>query len=265
VLLKSVKANLVFSLPLFGLLAIWELTSLVGEGRGNALPAPHTIVERAVDLLGSSSGHVLIAHSLASLLRALAAFLLAAIVAVPVGFLLGRSKSAYAWAAPVMSMLLPLPAVAWTPIFLVTLGRGEATIISVCFLGAFFPIAYSTIQGVQAIPKQSIWVLRSMGGSQIDVLVRILIPSSLPTVLTGFRLGLAHSWRTLVAAEMLAAAAYGLGYMIFAARAYADSASMFVGIAVLAVLGLLMENVLFGFLERLTVSRWYPNRGKRSQ
>jgi NitT/TauT family transport system permease protein len=162
-------------------------------------------------------------------------------------------------------MLLPLPAVAWTPIFLVTLGRGDATIVCVCFLGAFFPILYSTIQGVQAISRHSIWVVRSMGASGVDVFFKVLLPSSLPTVLTGFKLGLAHSWRTLVAAEMLAAASFGLGYMIFAARAYADVSSMFVGIAMLAMMGFLLEHILFGSIERATIRRWYPQRGARTQ
>ena len=91
------------------------------------------------------------------------------------------------------------------------------------------------------------------------------MPSTWPTLITGFKLGLAHSWRTLVAAEMLAAASFGLGYMIFAARAYADVASMFVGIAMLATLGFLLEHLIFGNLERATVRRWYPQRGARTR
>jgi NitT/TauT family transport system permease protein len=229
------------------------------------LPAPHMIVARGLELLQQSSNYVLLSHIGYSLMRALIAFIFAVLVAVPVGFFLGLSSSAYAWTSPVLSMLLPLPAVAWTPIFLVTLGRGDLTIVCVCFLGAFFPILYSTIQGVQAISKHSIWVVRSMGASPLNIFFMVLLPSSLPTLLTGFKLGLAHSWRTLVAAEMLAAAAFGLGYMIFAARAYADVPSMFVGIAMLALLGFFIEHILFGNIERATIRRWYPQRGKRTQ
>jgi NitT/TauT family transport system permease protein len=251
--------------PIFVLLLLWELAVVLGLMDIKVLPAPHMIVARGLELLQQSSNYVLLSHIGYSLMRALIAFVFAVLVAVPVGFFLGLSSSAYAWTSPVLSMLLPLPAVAWTPIFLVTLGRGDLTIVCVCFLGAFFPILYSTIQGVQAISKHSIWVVRSMGASPLNIFFMVLLPSSLPTLLTGFKLGLAHSWRTLVAAEMLAAAAFGLGYMIFAARAYADVPSMFVGIAMLALLGFFIEHILFGNIERATIRRWYPQRGKRTQ
>lgn len=263
--LRRIKETLIYSMPIMFLLALWELAVLTGMLDMKLLPAPHQIVHRALDLLSSTNNYVLLSHTGQSLFRALTAFMLAALVAVPLGFALGLSSSVYAWTSPVLSMLLPLPAVAWTPIFLVTLGRGDATIICVCFLGAFFPILYSTIQGVQAISRHSIWVVRSMGATPSDVFLKVLLPSSLPTVITGFKLGLAHSWRTLVAAEMLAAASFGLGYMIFAARAYADVASMFVGIAMLAVMGFMLEHILFGNIERATVRRWYPQRGRRTE
>ena len=263
--LRKIKATLIFMAPLIVLLLLWELAVVLGLMDIKVLPAPHMIVTRGFELLQQSTNYVLLSHIGYSLMRALIAFIFAVLVAVPVGFFLGLNNTAYAWTSPVLSMLLPLPAVAWTPIFLVTLGRGDLTIVSVCFLGAFFPILYSTIQGVQAISKHSIWVVRSMGASPLNIFFMVLLPSSLPTLLTGFKLGLAHSWRTLVAAEMLAAAAFGLGYMIFAARAYADVPSMFVGIAMLALLGFFIEHILFGNIERATIRRWYPQRGKRTQ
>lgn len=260
-LLKQAGAAIAFAAPIVAVLLLWEAAVAYGVMNGRLLPPPHIIAARALHLLGGANDHVLLTHILHSLGRAFAAFIVAALVAVPAGFVLGLSRTAHAWVSPVLSMLLPLPAVAWTPVFLVTLGRGDATIVCVCFLGAFFPILYSTIQGVRGISRQSMWVVRSMGAGALDIFLKVLVPSCLPTLLTGFKLGLAHSWRTLVAAEMLAAAAYGLGYMIFAARAYADTASMFVGIAMLALVGILLERVLFGALERLTVRRWYPQRG----
>ena len=263
--LRKIKATLIFMTPIFFLLLLWELAVVLELMDIKVLPAPHMIVARGLELLQQSTNYVLLSHIGYSLMRALIAFVFAVLVAIPVGFFLGLSSSAYAWTSPVLSMVLPLPAVAWTPIFLVTLGRGDMTIIAVCFLGAFFPILYSTIQGVQAISKHSIWVVRSMGASPLNIFFMVLLPSSLPTLLTGFKLGLAHSWRTLVAAEMLAAAAFGLGYMIFAARAYADVPSMFVGIAMLALLGFFIEHILFGNIERATIRRWYPQRGKRTQ
>ena len=257
-----------FILPIVAFLALWEAVVRFGIADATILPAPSMVVVRAWSLLNpSNSEHsLLLMHIGVSLWRALAAFVLACLVAIPLGFALGLSKGAYQALSPLLSLLLPLPAVAWTPIFLVAFGQGDITIIGVCFLGAFFPVLYSTIQGVRSIGVHAIWVVQSMGAGPMDLFRRVLLPGALPALISGLKLGMAHSWRTLVAAEMLAALSFGLGYMIFAARSYMDVSTMFVGIVCLAVIGLLIEHVIFGTLERMTVARWHSTgkvRGTR--
>lgn len=248
-----------FLLPILGLLLVWETAVRLGLADATILPAPTMIVQRGWALLDIShpGQSILLVHIAVSLWRALAAFVLACAVAIPVGFLLGLSPSVYRALSPLLSLLLPLPAVAWTPIFLVAFGQGDVTIIAVCFLGAFFPVLYSTIQGVRGISRHSLWVVRSMGATPIDIFRRVLLPGALPALISGLKLGMAHSWRTLVAAEMLAALSHGLGYMIFAARSYMDVSTMFVGIVCLAIIGMLIEHAVFGPLEMLTVRRWH--------
>jgi NitT/TauT family transport system permease protein len=105
-----------------------------------------------------------------------------------------------------------------------------------------------------------------MGAGPLDLFRRVLLPGALPALISGLKLGMAHSWRTLVAAEMLAALSHGLGYMIFAARSYMDVSTMFVGIVCLAVIGLLIEHAIFGTLESMTIGRWHSSgkvRGTR--
>lgn len=247
-----------FILPIAALLIIWEAVVRLGLAQSNILPAPSTVLARAIQLLAPANpqGGVLLMHIATSLYRAFCAFGLAVLVAIPLGFALGLSPALYKWVSPVLSLLLPLPAVAWTPVMLVAFGQGDTTIIIVCFLGAVFPVLYSTIQGVQAISKQTIWVVRSMGARPLNIFFQILLPASLPALMSGLKLGMAHSWRTLVAAEMLAAIGAGLGYLIFAARSYMDVPTMFVGIVCLAVIGLLIEHGVFGPLEHATVRRW---------
>jgi ABC-type nitrate/sulfonate/bicarbonate transport system permease component len=248
-----------FALPIIALLLIWEATVRLGWIDATILPSPSIIVRRAWVLLNPSdlSQSILLVHIGVSLWRALISFALALVLAIPIGFFLGLNRTAYLIASPLLSLLLPLPAVAWTPIFLVAFGQGDRTIIAVCFLGAFFPILYSTIQGVRGIGRQSLWVVRSMGAGRSDIFWRVLLPGALPTLISGLKLGMAHSWRTLVAAEMLAALAHGLGFMIFAARSYMDVSTMFVGIVCLAVIGLLIERLVFGSLEAVTIRRWH--------
>lgn len=252
-------AFVAFMLPIIGLLVLWELAVRSGLADATILPAPSMIAARGWTLLDPTHpGHgPLLGHIAVSLWRALASFVLACVVAIPIGFLLGLSPTAYGAFSPLLSLLLPLPAVAWTPIFLVAFGQGDLTIIAVCFLGAFFPILYSTIQGVRGIGRHSLWVVYAMGATPLDVFRRVLLPGALPALISGLKLGMAHSWRTLVAAEMLAALTHGLGFMIFAARSYMDVSSMFVGIVCLAVIGMLIEHAVFGPLEAITIRRWH--------
>jgi len=256
---RATTSVVVFALPIIAFLLVWEIAVRLGWVDATILPPPSSIVERGWVLLNPENlgQSILLVHIGVSLWRALISFALAAVLAIPLGFFLGLNKTAYLIVSPVLSLLLPLPAVAWTPIFLVSLGQGDLTIIAVCFLGAFFPILYSTIQGVRGIGRHSLWVVHSMGASWLDVFRRVLLPGALPTLISGLKLGMAHSWRTLVAAEMLAALSHGLGFMIFAARSYMDVSSMFVGIVCLAVIGLLIERVVFGSLEAVTVRRWH--------
>jgi len=250
-----------FMLPIVTLLVFWELA-----------------VREQLFSTGPEQG-MLFKHIGASLYRAISAFALSVLIGIPLGFCLGLMPSVHKWTSPILSVMLPLPAVAWTPILLVAFGQGDRTIITVCFLGAFFPVLYSTIQGVKAVSKQSIWVVRSMDGELPEheqgddgqhepaelgvrgkrrhVLLNVLLPSCLPALISGLKLGMAHSWRTLVAAEMLAAISTGLGYMIFAARSYMDVSTMFVGIALLALIGMAIEYGIFGVLEQRTIRKWH--------
>ena len=265
---SRVVAFVTFMLPIAALLVLWEGVVRAGLADVTILPAPSMVLVRAWGLLTptDSGQSLLLAHIGVSLWRALAAFVLACAVAIPLGFALGLSSGLYRGISPLLSLLLPLPAVAWAPIFLVAFGQGDVTIIGVCFLGAFFPVLYSTIQGVRGIGVHSIWVVRSMGAGPVDLFRRVLLPGALPALISGLKLGMAHSWRTLVAAEMLAALGHGLGFMIFAARSYMDVSTMFVGIVCLAVIGLLIEHAIFGTLERMTIGRWHSSgkvRGSR--
>lgn len=258
-LMQRVMHIVRFLIPIAGLLILWEIAVFSGMAKSSVLPAPSMIATRALELLGLSGdgSAVLWSHIAVSLKRAFIAFGFAVLIGVPLGFALGLSQTVYLWVSPILSLMLPLPAVAWTPILLVAFGPGDLTIVTVCFLGAVFPVLYSTMQGVRACGQHPVWVVRSMGGRFHDVFFRVLIPSSMPALITGFKLGMAHSWRTLVAAEMLAALSSGVGYMIFAARSYMDVSTMFVGIVFLAIIGMLFEHILFGTLERRTIRRWY--------
>ena len=219
-------------------------------------PAPTHIVARLVEL-ATSEGHYLLWSNLgASAGRVLPALFVAAVIGTLIGVSIGLSQVANDYCSAILGFLLPLPAVAWTPVFVVSLGRGYPTMLIVLVLGAVFPIIYNVMVGVQGIAERQIWALQSMGGSRWDVLIRVVVPAAWPAILTGLRLGMGHAWRTLVAVELLTAAATGLGALIFNSRSSMDTTTMYAAVVTLAAIGLMIDNTIFRLWEKRTIGRW---------
>ncbi len=129
------------------------------------------------------------------------------------------------------------------------------SVLLVAFVSAF-PIIYNSWTGVKAV--KDIWVrsAQAMGADNRRLFRHVILPGALPYILTGLRLGLAQAWRILVGVEMLAAVPWGLGWLIFGAREFLNTDVMLAGIAVIAVMGLALEKLVFQPLEQFTVVRW---------
>jgi NitT/TauT family transport system permease protein len=128
-------------------------------------------------------------------------------------------------------------------------------VLLVAFVSAF-PVIFNTWTGVKAV--KDIWVrsAQAMGADDARLFRQVILPGALPYILTGLRLGLAQAWRILVGVEMLAAVPWGLGWMIFGAREFLNMDVMLAGVAVIAVIGLALETLVFRRLEQFTVVRW---------
>ena len=195
-------------------------------------------------------------HALDTILRLLCGFALAAVVGVAIGILMGRSRRMEDIFLPLVSILAPIPGIAWAPLFLLWFGLGSRpAMLLVAFVSAF-PIIFNTWTGVKAVKE--IWVrsAQAMGADDRRLFVKVIVPGALPYILTGLRLGLAQAWRTLVGVEMLAAVPWGLGWMIFGAREFLNTDVMLAGVVVIGALGLALEKLVFQRLERFTVMRW---------
>ena len=151
---------------------------------------------------------------------------------------------------------MPIPALAWVPIFMVWFGTGEASTISVVFIGGFFAVVYNTHKGVTSIGVPYIWATETMGASRRDLFLKVLIPGSLPYIMTGLKIGMGQAWRAMVGAEMLAATQWGLGFMIFEAREFLLTDVSFAGIGMIALIMFVLEHGLFATLEQKTIVRW---------
>jgi len=184
------------------------------------------------------------------------AFALGAVAGVLVGMLMGRSRWAERLLLPIVSVGNPIPGLAYAPLFVIWFGLGNLPAVLLVAFAAAFPIAVNTWSGVRAVKEIWIRAAESMGAQERQLFRSVVLPAALPYVLTGLRLGLARAWRVLVAVEMLTAVGFGLGWLIFGAREFLNTDVMLAGLAMIGIVGLTLEKLVFERLERYTVVRW---------
>ncbi len=233
--------------------SLWELVAHFGVFPQQLFPSLETVAMAFVRL---TLNGILPHHAFDSLVRLTAGFVLAALVGVTIGVLMGRSRRAEDIFLPLVSIGAPIPGLAYAPLFLLWFGLGDfAAVLLVAFVSAF-PIIFNSWTGVKAVKE--IWVrsAQAMGANDRRLFRHVILPGALPYILTGLRLGLAQAWRILVAVEMLAAVPWGLGWLIFGAREFLNTDVMLAGIAVIALIGIALEKLVFEPLEKFTVVRW---------
>jgi NitT/TauT family transport system permease protein len=232
---------------------IWEIIARAGIFPHRLFPNIEEIVVSFVQLTVSG---ILPHHTLDTLMRLFSGFGLAAAAGVTIGVLMGRSRLAEDIFLPLVSICAPIPGLAYAPLFLLWFGLGNfSAILLVAFVSAF-PIIFNCWTGVKAVKEIWLRSAQSMGADNRRMFRHVILPGALPYILTGLRLGLAQAWRILVAVEMLAAVPWGLGWLIFGAREFLNTDVMMAGIAVIAIVGLVLEKLVFQKLENYTVVRW---------
>ena len=231
-------------------IGVWWAISLTGL----QIPSPASVVASGIDL---AQRGILLTDIIASLRRVLSGFLLGSALAVPVGFLMGW----YGWARgllePWVQFFRTIPPLAIIPLAIVLMGIGEEPKIFVIFLAAFLACVISTFQGVVQVDRTLINAARVLGAKDGTIFVRIVVPASTPFTLVGMRVGLGAAWATVVAAELIAAQE-GLGYRMQQAQIYYDLPTIFVGILVIGIFGLLMDRTLLMIESKLT--SWQERR-----
>lgn len=232
------------------IIIVWQVLSSTSIINTRLLPSPAMIGDTFVDLLKSGN----IGESL-----------LVSGKRVGIGFLLGGSAGLifgiltglFSWFNKALSFIVgalrPIPMVAWIPLFILWLGIDEAPKIAVIAVGSFWPILVNTSQGIKNVDIKYLEVGRILEKSQIQMLFKIVWPASLPSVFTGLRLGISSAWNCVVTAEMIAASA-GVGHMIMQGRQYYNVAQVLVGVALIGIVGLILDAVLIWLETKLL--RW---------
>ncbi|HEX5455413.1 MAG TPA: ABC transporter permease [Stellaceae bacterium] len=247
----AIVARTVFPFAVVG--AIWEAIAHAGIFPIKLFPPLETI---AVTFVRLTLSGILPHHTLDTLVRLSLGFAIAAVFGVGVGLAMGRSRRVEDYLLPLVSILAPIPGLAYTPLFLLWFGPGNPSAVLLVGFVSSFAVIYNTWTGVKAVKEIWLRSAQAMGANDRRVFRQVILPGALPYILTGLRLGLAQAWRILVAVEMLASVPWGLGWMIFGARQFLDTDVMLAGVVVIAAIGLALEKLVFQRLEHLTVVRW---------
>lgn len=239
-------------LVLLAVLGLWQgLVSLDVVAR-LVLPSPLAVGQDLKVLVFTGfEGQTLWSDIWISAARIVVGFSLAVLVGVPLGLLMGTSLIVFRLVDPILQFARPVPPLAYIPLMVVWFGIGELSKVMVILLGTVPVIMISAISGVRGTPERRVRVAQCLGATPSQTFLKVILPSALPDIFTGMRVGIGVAWTCLVAAEMIGAAS-GLGWLVQIAGQDIQVGDIFVGIAAIGLLGYLMELGLRR-LERVVV------------
>ena len=242
--------------PVIGLLllvAVWSLISAQSQG----VPGPIATFKAAVILfsdpfyINGPNDQGIGWNIVSSLKRVALGFGLAAIVGIPLGFMIGRFEFLNKMTAPIISLLRPVSPLAWLPIGLLVFKAANPAAIWVIFISAIWPMIINTAVGVSKVPQDYMNVAKVLNLSEWKILTKILIPSTLPYVLTGVRLSIGVAWLVIVAAEMLTGGV-GIGFWVWDEWNNLVVEHIIIAIFVVGIVGLLLEQALIAIAKRFS-------------
>ena len=239
---------------ILGFVAVWWLAA----GGSAFLPAPPEVF-RGIGSMATDG--TLVRHATASLYRVTLGYGIAVLLAVPLGILMGWSRTAFRALNPLIQMQRPISPIAWIPLAILWFGVGDVAPAFLVFQASFFPVVVATTSGVQLVGREYIRAAQNFGITGYKLFSTVIVPGALPTIITGMRVGLGVGWLVVVAAEMVGINS-GLGYLIIDSRNAGMRYDLVVaGMISIGVIGLLLD-VLMRRLENLREVRWRYVHGR---
>lgn len=232
------------------LLAAWILVTRYELFSAQLLPPPGMLLDTWMEMQKSGE---LADNMKISIVRVLAGFLAGSAAGILLGGAMGLWRSVEQIFSPLFNSLRQIPIVGWLPFLILLLGIDELFKVVFIAAGTLIPVAVKTLEGVKAVPASYLEVVRVFEFGWFRVLYTVIVPSALPSIITGLRLGLSEAWMLVVGAELVAASA-GIGNVMTVARRLFQTDVVLVGVIVIAVTGYLMDRVL-GYLE-LRCTAW---------
>lgn len=232
------------------LLVIWHFA--ITRHSFHLLPTPWAVVGGILDLLHHG---LLFKYVVASLFRVTWGFVLAVVLAIPLGLTIGCYRRATMAFNPLIQILRPISPLAWIPVAILWFGVGDVSAIFLIFLGSFLPLLLTTINAVKSIPAVYINAGRNFGMGPATLVYRVLYPASVPQLIIGLRITLGVAWLVVVAAEMIAVDS-GLGFLIVDARNAGNRYDLVgAGMVIIGIIGLLLDTAMRA-LEKVRSFRW---------
>lgn len=237
---------------------IWSIASKTGlfgkldpDTAKLLLPMPSVVAAEFAEMI--KSGYLL-SNIWVSMQRVLIGFGIAVAIGLPLGIIMGISENVRNFIYPLVRFFSPIPGVAWVPLAILWFGLGNNAAIFIIVMGSLSPIIVNSLQGVLNVDKKLYDVLSIMEANTWQVVKYCIIPSIIPYIVSGFKLGLGFAWRVVIAAEMVGVPK-GLGYVLSVGRNTANTSVTIITIISLGIIMMLMEEVLFRFLENRT-NQW---------
>lgn len=242
----------IVSLAIF--VEVWWVISIVTNSP--AIPTPLETLNALIDLVNNGDPMTKISlgtYIMSSFGTFMKGFLLALIVAIPIGLLLGRSKTIYEFAEPVIEFLRPIAPIAWAPILMLAINYRTGPML-VVFIGIFFPLLTNVIFGVNKIDKTLVDASKTLGASDSQIFLKVLIPSTVPYVMNGIKIGLGIGWMCIVAAELYATPLGGIGFYLAEQASIGHWPGAFAAVVVIAVMGILTTG-LAEYVHKIVTKR----------
>lgn len=248
---RSLVSILFFSL----LIAVWQALVSAHLWSPVLLPSPLDVARYLIHAVGDGS---LAEASWTTMKRLLVGYLIGCVLGLPLGLATARSKYLSDTIGTLALGLQTLPSVCWVPLALLWFGQSEAAMLFVVIMGTLWSVLIAVDNGARSLPPIYVRAARTMGSKGMHTLVKVILPASLPFVVSGMKQGWAFAWRSLMAAEIYVTllSGYGLGHLLHFGREL-NAMDQVIGVMIVIVLiGLLADKVLFSPWERFLHRRW---------
>ncbi len=248
---RSLSTRWISGLTLISLLAVWWAVTAAEWIEPLFLPSPAAVLSKAWLLLTQGYMESTLWQHLGASLGRIGLALGAAIVsAIPIGIAIGHNRIARGILDPLIEFYRPIPPLAYLPLIVIWCGIGELSKVLLIYLAIFAPIAIATATGVRTVDPTKLRAAQSLGATRAQLIRHVILPSALPDILTGVRIGLGVGWSTLVAAELIAATS-GLGFMVQSAAQFLVTDVVVLGILVIALIAFALEMSLRALQRKL--------------